>query len=181
MRTGVVDSLGIAGTGGTAVAWSERDVTFGLERLPWVFERPFKDFKRHDPLTQQACLAVEAMGGQFAPRTALVLATSRGCLDADLAFAASLATFPSPAVFPFTLPSTCLGVLAIRHGIVGPVLCLSTGPGGQGRAADEALRLLEFGDADSAVVVAGDPGESMVAGELRRGDTRLPTAEEIRA
>jgi hypothetical protein len=178
MRAGVVDSLGVAGTGGTTAAWPGE---FGLGRLPWVFERPFPEFRRFDPLTQQVCLAVEALGDGFEPGTALVLGTSRGCLDADLKFAASLEDFPNPAVFPFTLPSTCLGVVAIRHRITGPVLCLSTAPGDRAQAADEALRLLAFGDADAAIVVSGDPGDCVIAAELKRGDTRLPTPEEIRA
>ena len=52
---------------------------------------------------------------ELARRTALVLGTSYGCLHSDVCFARGLEPGGTlrPAVFPYTLPSTCLGEVAI--------------------------------------------------------------------
>ncbi len=133
-------------------------------RLRWSAcfpTRAFPTFRRLDPLAQRASLALEAAGAAaLAPalraETALLLGTAFGCLAADLAFADSLASDPSPAVFPYTLPSTCLGELALRHGLRGPTLALVTAPGGEGEALREAALWLAAGEAAAAVVVLGD-------------------------
>ena len=57
-------------------------------------------------------------------------------------------------MFPYTLPSTCLGDVAIRHELVGPVLCLTT-PRAED-ALDEALLMLHTDEADAAIVCTGD-------------------------
>jgi hypothetical protein len=162
---GVADADGVAGTGGVRVSWAELGVDPHGRLVPWkrIFRRPFPDFRRLDALSRSCCLAAEAAGlertlpkGQRA-RTALVLATVLGCLDADLRFAACLKGAPlEPAVFPYTLPSTCLGELAIRHGLGGPTLCLSTGPGEEATGVREARALMEVEDADAALVCLGD-------------------------
>ena len=136
------------------VRWADRgrDPTSG--KVPWVFDRPFKDFRRLDPLSRFCCLAAEAIGAEFPARTALVLATTYGCMHADHKFAHSLESIPAAGVFPYTLPSTCLGDLAIRHKITGPSLCLTTPDLGDGMI--EARHILELGEADAALVCVGD-------------------------
>ncbi len=52
--------------------------------------------------------------------TAVVLGSSTGSLDSDLAFAASIADRPSPATYARTLPSTAGAELAIVRGCRGP-------------------------------------------------------------
>ena len=109
------------------------------------------------------------------PRTAILLASSLGCLHADLRFQASLAPGAElePAVFPYTLPSTCLGDLAIRHALMGPTLSLTTAPGLEEDGLAEAGRLIDLGEACGALVCLGDV--------LPRGGPDLPPCLSITA
>ena len=166
-------------------------------KMSWkpTFESPFKTFRRLDRPAKAACLTAEAAGvgdldPALRPETALVLGSVFGCLEADLEFAASLAEGREirPALFPYTLPSTCLGELAVRYGLTGPCLCLSTPDGGEADALVEAVAYLEQGEAEAAVVCLGDclpEGPARVAGTepracfvtliLRRG----PSGESV--
>lgn len=56
--------------------------------------------------------------------TAVILGSTAGCLDADLAFAASVADRPSPATYARTLPSTAGAELAILRGCRGPAFAI---------------------------------------------------------
>jgi hypothetical protein len=56
-------------------------------------------------------------------KTAIVIATTNGCLDVDRRFAETLRTVPSPALFVYTLPNIMLGEISIRHGFKGEQLC----------------------------------------------------------
>ena len=149
---GIANLSGVFGC--VDVKWADLGKDPSSGKVPWVFDRPFLDFRRLDPLSRFVCLAVEAIGEEFPTRTALLLATSAGCLHADRKFAASLETIPAAGVFPYTLPSTCLGDVAIRHELVGPVLCLTT-PHPE-EALDEARLLLDMGEAEAAIVCTGD-------------------------
>ena len=149
---GVANLDGVFGC--VEVRWPDLEKDPSSGKVPWVFDKPFPDFRRLDPLSRFVCLAVEAIGEDFPTRTALVLATSAGCLHADRKFAASLETIPSAGVFPYTLPSTCLGDVAIRHKIMGPVLCLTTPL--RKEALAEAQLLLDMDEADAAIVCTGD-------------------------
>lgn len=138
----------------------------GIARLRWrqLFESENATFRRLDPLSRCVSVAVEAAGaaGAIPPErrgeTALVMASRYGCLHSDLRFEESRAPGRqvAPAVFPYTLPSTCLGELAVRHGFKGPMLCLSSEdePGGEGLI--EARALIELGEASAAIVCLGD-------------------------
>lgn len=190
---GVADAVGVAGTLPVRVAWKELGVDPAGRAIPWkrLFRTPFPEFRRLDPLSRFCCLATEAMGIDARlspadrPRTALVLATTHGCLHADLRFAQGLGeACVEPALFPYTLPSTCLGELAIRHGLSGPALCLSVGAGGEGAGIREARALVEIGDADAAVVCLGDalPGERLALAALllvRAENRGFPAASEL--
>jgi len=162
-----VDAHGLRGTAPVDVRWGEDGLTPG-RRLRWrrCFEAPFPTFRRLDPLSQVVCLAAEATGvaailGDAAPEVAVVLGTAWGCLAADVEFAASLTPGRdvAPAVFPYTLPSTCLGEVALRHGLRGPTLCLSLDEDDPLAAAEvlaEALALEADGAAAGALVVWAD-------------------------
>lgn len=162
---GVADETGVAGTGGTAVRWKD----IGLDprtRIRWrlLFDEPFPEFRRLDPLSRFCCLAVEAArpGDHLdeAQRrdTAVVLASTLGCLHADVRFAAGLEREAEiePAVFPYTLPSTCLGDVAIRHRLTGPTLCLAAEDRDEQVGLREAARLLALEEASAALVCLGD-------------------------
>jgi hypothetical protein len=57
-------------------------------------------------------------------KTAVVLMTSHGCLEADKKYNATTATIPSPALFVYTLPNIMLGEISIRYGFKGEQMCL---------------------------------------------------------
>lgn len=162
---GVADENGVAGTGGAAVRWDETG-TDPRTRIRWrsFFEAPFPEFRRLDPLSRFCCLAAEAArpGDHLdeAQRrdTAIVLASTLGCLHADVRFAAGLERDAEiePAVFPYTLPSTCLGDVAIRHRLTGPTLCLAAEDGDVHVGLREAARLLALEEAAAVLVCLGD-------------------------
>ena len=157
---GVVDARGVAGTSGVCREWAD----LGVEppgrggTFRELFSRPDPTFRRLDRASRTLVLATEAAGLQrvlgLAARddTALVVETERGSLDTDLRFAASLddGVVDGP-LFAYTLPSTCLGEVALRHGLRGPTLCISTGPGDAGEALREAARLLAVGEPSYAL------------------------------
>jgi hypothetical protein len=163
---GALDARGLAGS-----ALAPRDFgAGGLAALRWktLFALPYPNYRHLDLFGRCICLATEAAGiARVLPQeqrrdTALVLATRLGCLQSDLDFAQSLQAGQrvSPAVFPYTLPSTCLGELAIRHRLQGPLLCLMPGAqdprSGERIGLVEARRLVAGGEARAAVVCLGD-------------------------
>ena len=58
---------------------------------------------------------------------------------------------PSPSLFAYTLPSSALGEIAIRHHITGPGLCHF---GGEDCLVEEAERLIAEGEADGCICVS---------------------------
>ena len=142
----------------------------GLSLQKWrrLFALPNPAYRHQDLFGRCVSLVTEASGiSQVLPEerrrgTALVLATGYGCLQSDLDFTRSLEPEQriSPALFPYTLPSTCLGEIAIRHRLQGPLSCLMGGPGQTDAAEEaglvEARRLIENGEADAAGVCLGD-------------------------
>lgn len=162
---GGVDRERIAGTGAVQAPWSALDAPApGSSRTfkAWL-GRSDETFRRLDPLSRLVVLAGEAAGLQkvipaaWRDDTALLFETTLGCLDADLQFAHSLGTgMPKGALFPYTLPSTCLGELALRHGLRGASTCLSIVPAEAGAALGEAARAFATGEVRCAVVASVD-------------------------
>lgn len=164
----VVDARGIAGSTGVVFTW----VALGINPLaracgwPRAFGHDCEKFRRMDLLSRSVLLAAEVAGagadGALGPavraETALVSAGAFGCLDSDVRFARGLMPGAEiePAVFSYTLSSTSLGELAIRHGLTGPCYALSTAPGAEGEGLLEARGVLEGGEAAAAVVCLGD-------------------------
>jgi 3-oxoacyl-(acyl-carrier-protein) synthase len=157
---GLVDARGVAGTRGVRADWLELGVEApGTARtVRALFQTSDPTFRRLDGASRALVLAAEAAGvGQVLPEaardaTALVVETERGSLEADRRFAQGLTRDTlEGAVFPYTLASASLGEVALRHRLRGPALCLSVGPEEAGQALDEALRLLEDGDARFAL------------------------------
>ena len=92
----------------------------------------YPKFFKMDLLSKWAWLGAEALlNDSDAPlaesadknRTAIVIATTNGCLDVDRRYAETLRTVPSPALFVYTLPNIMLGEISIRHGFKGEQLC----------------------------------------------------------
>lgn len=160
-----LDSVGVRGSAGACDSWQDLGVDPARGEVAWkrLFASPFRGFRRLDITSGMFVIAVEGLGldaldEDVRRSTALVLASSTGCLAADLRFEASLRspTGIKPAVFPYTLPSTCLGEVAIRHKLMGPTLCVSVDAGEERQGVDAARELLRAGEALAAVVLLGD-------------------------
>lgn len=162
-----VDAVAVRSTAGFHKTWKDLEVDPLAGKIRWrsLFDSPYPDFRRLDRLSRILAIAVEAcnLDAEMLPepqraRTALLLATSTGCLTADLRFEASLhaANGIEPAVFPFTLPSTCLGEIAIRHRLTGPTVCLSVQAGDENEGIVLAEEILGAGEAGAALVCVGD-------------------------
>lgn len=162
---GDVDRRRIAGSGGMHVTWRELGVDAPGDGRTFraAFGRSDETFRRLDVASRALVLASQAAGldgmldaGQR-EAAALIVATTVGCLDADRQFAQSLDTeMRDGPIFPYTLPSTCLGEVALRHGLRGISVCLSVAPGEADVAFVEAGHLLASGEADAAVVAMVD-------------------------
>lgn len=167
---GLVDAVGVCGTDLPSLDWptgGDPLRTPGLHRRLFGFVDP--TFRRLDRLSRALVIAAGAAGvgkrlsAEERRDTALVLETERGCLESDLEFAAGLeAGVVRGPLFPYTLPSTCLGELALRHSLRGPTYCLAPASGladphGVGRAAlAEARAILAEHEARFALVACAE-------------------------
>lgn len=52
-------------------------------------------------------------------KTAIILSNKNSSLQTDVAYAKTMADFPSPALFVYTLPNIVTGEIAIKHKITG--------------------------------------------------------------
>ncbi len=92
-------------------------------------------------------------------RTAVVSGTAFGCLDLTDEFQGAVSTNASqapPILFPETLSNLPASHVARHFGLRGPNLTMSAGPVSGEAALLEAVSLLHSGDADRALVLAGD-------------------------
>ncbi len=110
--------------------------TLGPGRLPTLKSRqflaePHPRFGRFDAYAKAGfgaiALALKSAGlDQWTTKRdiGLVVATSRGCLEADLAYFETAASekgmLASPNLFAYTLPSCMLGEASIQFGLTGP-------------------------------------------------------------
>ncbi len=157
---GCVDELGIAGTQGVHADWETLGVKAPGNGRTYRELSGKKDdtFRRLNGTTRALVLAAEACGidrmlpPEVREETALVVETAHGCLEVDLKFARALDMgIAHAAIFPYTLQSTCLGDVALRHGLRGPTLSLSIQPGEEGEALAEVERLFAAGEVRYAV------------------------------
>lgn len=84
----------------------------------------YPKFFKMDNLCKLAFLAAEVLlqkivCNESTENLSIVLFNSASSLDNDEKFNASLADFPSPSLFVYTLPNVMLGELCIRHKIYG--------------------------------------------------------------
>ena len=162
LALGVVDAERIVGSSGLHHTFASLGVRAPGDGRTFkaVTGRSDETFRRIDPVSRALVLAAEAAGladvlpREHAAAAGLVFETEVGCLESDLKFAHSIAAgMCDGPVFPYTLPSTCLGELALRHGLRGPTVCVSTTRAQRGIALHEAQLLLATGEC--AFVVAG--------------------------
>lgn len=105
---------------------------------------------------QDAGIGPEVLAGE---RTAVVYGTAYGCLDLTAEFLAAVATNASqapPILFPETLSNLPGSHIARHFGITGPNLTMSAGLASGGAALQQAVGLLQAGDAERAIVLGGD-------------------------
>lgn len=161
VAVGGIDERGVVGARGPRADFAPGDLAAAL-RWQAVSAAPYPDFRRLDPASKALAMAAEAVDWSVLPaavreRTALLLGTAHGCLHTDLKFAASLA---GPALaaglFAFTLPSTPLGVVALRHGLGGPTLALSLPVDRQHEVLGCAADLFASGAAAACCCCLGD-------------------------
>jgi len=119
-----------------------------------LFRTSCPRFGRMDGLSRLVLMAVELLGVEFADKdeVGVCLETNGGSVAADRQFLCTL----SPSVFTYTLPSTAIGEICIRHRLRGPVLCLM-GVNGEGREAlGQAQAWLRAGEARSCLCLYAD-------------------------
>ena len=109
-------------------------------------------------------------GRELPPATGIILATRRGCEDADKEHHERIvregAARASRLAFTYTVPSAAACEAAIQFGLRGPLLTFIDEPE---RAVLEATRLIRHGRATCMVALACDVG-SAAAVVLRRSD-----------
>ncbi len=165
LAIGVVDAHGVHGTSGLRSSWNELGGESPGDRRTFtkLFGRRDPTFRRLDGQTRAIVLAAEACGisqvlsVEERDETALITETSRGSIEIDLRYTRSLERdVVEAAIFPYTLQSTCLGDIALRHGLRGPTVCLSTETTDEGEALREAQRFFAAGALRHAVVALTD-------------------------
>ncbi|MBK8096260.1 MAG: hypothetical protein IPK26_04090 [Planctomycetes bacterium] len=158
---GRVDADGIVGSGRPQVRWADLGVAAPGDGRTFrrVFGERDETFRRLDRMSRVLVLAGAAAGidqvltPALAAGAAIVFETTVGSLDADLRFADSMAAgLCDGPVFAYTLPSSSLGELALRHGLRGPTVCMSTVEAQPGVALREAGLMLAAGEVEVAVV-----------------------------
>jgi len=164
-RASYVDTTQLLGTATNTVRWPDLGIDPGHDKLRWkqLFASKFEGFRRLDRLSKLICIADEAAGigersAALGAETALYFGSVYGCLAADLAFEASL-TRPAgleAGLFPYTLPSTALCEVAIRHGLQGPTSAIAVEPDDEAHVLRLAGELIAAGEARACVVCLGD-------------------------
>jgi 3-oxoacyl-(acyl-carrier-protein) synthase len=175
-----------------------------LAQLHWslVFPSTPVRFARMDLMCRLGVLAVELLDAGFdaltperRDRIGICVESCIGALGTDVQFLQT----PRPTLFTYSLPSTVIGELCIRHQLRGPALCLIAPDTGGSTLWSEAADLIGRGDAEAclclscealdhelacAAVVPGDlPQRGWHAGALLLspapgGDRQAPSSGE---
>ena len=141
--------------------------------LKWreISDRPLDRFGRMDALSRYGMASVEMLrleeSHEDRGRWGIVFATRYGSAATDALFIASMGApgGASPLVFSYTLPSTLVGEVAMRHRITGTNLCVSAGSASIDAALWEAAGLVGGGRLEKCVAIAADAVDETVAGE----------------
>ena len=138
-----------------------------LESLRWgsLFNSETARFGRMDFLSRLGLMAVELLDAGFEKldpagrdTVGVCVETRSGCAATDVRFL----EMPLASTFAYTLPSTVVGEICIRHRFRGPVMCLLPVAGGTGALA-VGLGWLQRGEAGACVCVACDQLDKKVA------------------
>jgi hypothetical protein len=100
-----------------------------------------------------------------------------GSLDTDIRFAQT----PRPSIFAYTLPSTVIGEICIRHRLKGPVLSLIS-PGTNGaNTITEAAEWLRGGDAEMVLCLAIEAMNRSTANSVSLPENLMPSGWHVAA
>ena len=150
-----------------------------LETLHWstLFASDTSRFGRMDLLSRLGLMAVELLDAGFEhldppQRDAMgvCVETRSGPLATDWRFLQR----PLASTFAYTLPSTVIGEICIRHRFRGPVMCLFPCRG-QAGSLETALGWLRRGEAGSCVCVVCDVADKEVATRLSLAEHAFPS------
>ena len=158
---GFADESGF-GAGRKQNGWD--DASAGVPReFPWraISRDRFDRFGRMDAMSKYAVAVVELLGLPPAPEKsgwpaiAISLGTELGSLGVDVEFLQSMGgpRGASPRLFAYTLPSTAIGEIAIRHRISGANTCLAGGRDSGLLALMEGVGMIEIGEVDACVCI----------------------------
>lgn len=136
-----------------------------LMSLSWssMFAAPCPRFGRMSSLTRLGLMTVELLDAGFAGMTeaqrtdtGLCMLSPCGSLETDIDFLREI----SPGTFTYTLPSSVIGEVCIRHRLRGPGLCLMSAEENAGRGiVEEACERIAMGEAEAMVCLLCDaPG-----------------------
>jgi 3-oxoacyl-(acyl-carrier-protein) synthase len=137
------------------------------EALRWssLFTSETSRFGRMDFLSRLGLMAVELLDAGFASlapaqrdRVGVCAESRSGSVATDVRFL----QMPLASTFAYTIPSTVVGEICIRHRFRGPVMCLLPGPG-QGGSLEMAQGWLARGEADACLCVGCDHLDKEVA------------------
>jgi len=129
-----------------------------LEELRWseLFESEAQRFARMDWLSRLGLIAVELLDAHFETweplsreQTGVCVETTAGSLTSDAEFL----RLARPTVFTYTLPSTVIGEICIRHRFKGPMLCLMSSGKTTRAGIDEAVAWLRESSANYCLCV----------------------------
>jgi beta-ketoacyl synthase-like protein len=174
------DAAGLAVTG--AAQWPETAADTRPPPLPGFIDSAF-----HPLAAEVARRALERRPKADGPgATAIVVVTSFGDRTGAARVASAVATGGrvAPLLFFQSVPNAVAGHIAERHGLTGPVVCLSA----PAAAAETAALLIEDGDADDALVVwleiaaaPGDDQDRAAAVTVKSTSTSTSAATGVRA
>ena len=171
--------LGLDGYGNDRGGWREwpPELHAALQRDEWetlkwshLFGSDAPRFSRLDGLSRVGLMAVELLDVDWSrferARVGVCVETRLGSLATDVRFLETL----SPSVFTYTLPSTVIGEICIRHRLKGPVLCLLPAQEAGGRAIEAAVEWLRQGEAATCICLTCEAVDKKVAGLLPLAD-----------
>lgn len=156
-----------SGFGSSRSHWTWEDVNCaGLADLRWrmISDKLFDRFGRLDLFSKLALAAVETLQLEIPgknirhPDMGISLGSQFGSFEVDVNFMRSKkgAGGGSPILFPYTLPSTAIGEIAIRYRIMGPNTCFLAGTDSGLLALWEGIYLVESGEVNSCICVGCD-------------------------
>ena len=115
-------------------------------------------------------LSFEAMPDARRERLGVCVESFTGSLDTDIRFAQT----PRPSIFAYTLPSTVIGEICIRHRLKGPVLSLISADTSGRNVTVEAAEWLRSGDADMVLCLGIEALNRSTAASLSLPEALAP-------